>query len=126
MPVRLHLAVDEIRTARGERFRLAEGPYVRVPQPGDERGEDPGRGEAVAESIVPRLDGDAEPVRERFEAEIDKPSIEYTREVCDVEHRWIAPGHAGARRLVAKHCEVETNVLADDDTARERLHERLQ
>ena len=125
VPARLHLAADELGRASGERFGLAEGPHVRLPQPRNQGGEDPGRGEGVAERGVTLLDADAEPVRERFEPEVDEPSIECAGEMRDVESGGVAPGHAGARRLVAEHGEVEPDVLADDDPARERFPERL-
>ena len=44
----------------------------------------------------------------------------------DVEHGRIAPGNAGARRLVAQHREVEADILADDHPACERLPELLE
>ena len=68
MPARLRFAVHQVGAAGGERLRLAEGAHVRLPQSGDELGEDPGRGKTVAEGIVPLLDRHAVPVRERFEA----------------------------------------------------------
>ena len=124
MPPRLHFAGDQIRSARGERFRLAEGPHVHLSQARHERGKDFGRGEAVAQRIVPRLDGDAEPVRERLQPEVDESAIERAREMRDIQSRRIAPGHVGSRRLVAQHREVEADVLADDHASREHFRKR--
>ena len=126
VPARFHLAADEVGAARRERLRLAEGPYVRLPQPGNELDEDPGRDEAVPERIVPLLDGDAVPVRERFQAEVDEPAIERAREVRDVERRRVVPGQSGARRLVAQHREVEPDALADHHATREHLDQRFE
>ena len=125
VPPRLEFAMDEIGTACGERLGLAEGPYVRVPQPRDEGGEDPGRGERIAERIVAFLDANPEPVRERFEPEVDHPPIQRAGEVRDVEDRRVVPGRSGARRLVTKHGGVEPDVLADDDAALEGFPERV-
>ena len=83
----------------------------------------PHRPKGIAERVVALPDADAEPVRERFEPEVDEPSIECAGEMCDVESGGVAPGQAGARRLVAEHGEVEPDVLADDDPARERFPE---
>lgn len=45
--------------------------------------------------------------------------------MSDVESGRIAPGHAGAGRLVTQHGQIEPDVLADDDAAPERLAETL-
>ena len=117
MPSCLRFAADEVDAPGGQCLGFAEGAHVRLPKPRDERGEDPGRGERVAQRIVARLDGDAEPIRERYEPEIDKPPVQHPREVRDVEGGRVAPRHAGTRRLVAQHGEVEADVLADHNTA---------
>ena len=124
-PAGLDLAVDELGAAGGERFGFAEGPYVRLAQSRDQGGEDTGRGEGVAERIVALLDGDAEPLRERFEPEAGEPPIQCSGEVRDVEGGRVAPGRAGARRFVAQDREIEPDVLADDDAAPERFAQRL-
>ena len=126
VPARFRLAANEVGAARRERLRLAEGPYVRLPQPGNELDEDPGRDEAVPERVVPLLDGDAVPVRERFQAEVDEPAIECAREMRDVERQRVVPGQSGARRLVAQHREVEPDVLADHHATREHLDQRFE
>ena len=53
-----------IRAASGERLGFAKGAYVRLPQPGYERGEYSGGGEAVTEGVVPILDRHIEPIRQ--------------------------------------------------------------
>ena len=92
VPSRLHFAVDEVCALGGECLGLAEGAHVRLAKPRHERGEDSGRSERVAERVVARLDGDAEPIRERFEPEIDEPSIQRPGQVRHVERGGVAPG----------------------------------
>ena len=71
------------------------------------------------------LDRDAEPLRERFEPEVDEPPVEGAGEVRHVEGRRVAPGHARAGRLVAQDREIEPDALADDDPAPERFAQRF-
>ena len=53
MPPGRHFPAEQVGAARSECLRFAEGPHVHLAQPRDERGEYPGRREAVAERIVP-------------------------------------------------------------------------
>ena len=124
MPSCLHFAGSQIRSACGECFRLAEGPDVHFAQARHQRGKDLGRGQAVGQRIVPCLDGDAEPVRERFQSEVDEPAIERTREMRNIQRGWIAPAHPGSRRLVTHHREVEADVLTDDYPTRKHVRKR--